>query len=567
MSQIESLLFQLKHVAELDGLQETERFAHADDETVGMMLEQARRFTGEHLEELAARGDLEGCRLEDGRVRLPAGMRDAWQQWCELGFPTLALPAEIDGLGLPQCVQSAVQEITDGANIAFGMLAINMRCSSLALAASADPAMAEPFLPGLVSGTLASTIAISEAQAGSDVGRIRTTATPADDGSWRLSGSKLWISFADHDATDEIIHLVLARVPNGEAGTRGLGLFLVPGEKDESGRQRNGVNILRLEHKMGLHGSPTCVLELDGARGTLIGEAGRGLQALFAMMNPMRLAVAAQGSAVANAAALHALRYAMDRPQGGSPLQPAVPIANHADVRRMLLDMFAQAELARALSLRTASCLDRAEAGGDEAREWRLLGELLLPIAKTRNAEAGFRVANIGIQVLGGYGYTSDYPLERMARDVRVAAIYEGTSGIQALDFIKRKVGGDQGACLLSLVERATRDAAAVETPFSAGMPALATLVRDTMARLLEPGAEALAEAGAYAFLQLAGQLVDAWNGHALCRAAEGKTAHERRLHAALTHHAASLLEEARGWAGRALQGLPDYRFEAPESH
>src|SRR5690606_6790640 len=300
-------------------------------------------------------------------------------------------------------------------------------------------------------------------------------------GSWRLTGSKLWISFADHDATDEIIHLVLARVPNGEAGTRGLGLFLVPGEKDESGRQRNGVNILRLEHKMGLHGSPTCVLELDGARGTLIGEAGRGLQALFAMMNPMRLAVAAQGSAVANAAALHALRYAMDRPQGGSPLQPAVPIAIHADVRRMLLDMFAQAELARALSLRTASCLDRAEAGVDEAREWRQLGELLLPIAKTRNAEAGFRVANIGIQVLGGYGYTSDYPLERMARDVRVAAIYEGTSGIQALDFIKRKILADEGRALAALDAHIRSDLILPQTAFSPLAGEALNLLQDTI--------------------------------------------------------------------------------------
>ena len=568
MNQLDSLRFQLQHIAGLAQLQQAERFAHADDETVGMMLEQAQRFANEHLESLAAQGDLDGCRLEAGRVSLPGNTRKVWTQWCELGFPALSLPPEMDGLGLPHCVQSAVQEITDGANLAFGMLAINMRCASLALAASGDKAQIEAWLPGLVSGTLASTIAISEAQAGSDVGRIRTAATQADDGTWRLNGSKLWISYADHDATDDIIHLVLARVPNGEQGTRGLGLFLVPGSKDSNGLQGNGISILRLEHKMGLHASPTCVMELNNATGTLIGEAGKGLQALFAMMNPMRLAVAAQGAAVANSAARHALRYALERPQGGTPLQPPVSIAEHADVRRMLLEMIAQAELARALSLRTAACLDRAEAAGDDsAAGWQQLGELLLPIAKTRNAEAGFRVANQGIQVLGGYGYTADYPLERMARDVRVAAIYEGTSGIQALDFLKRKVGTDQGACLLRLLDTVTQECQGQTSPFAAALPALAELVRSTLARLLSPESASPAEAGAYAFLQLTGLLVDAWNGHTLLHAAQGSSPHEQGLRAALEHHAGALVEEARTWSVRAVQGLPDYRFAASEIH
>ncbi|HHX82363.1 MAG TPA: acyl-CoA dehydrogenase [Pseudomonadaceae bacterium] len=568
--QSEGLLFQLQHIAHLGGLTESERFAHADTESVALMLEQAARFAQEHLVPLAEQGDLQGCRLENGRVLLPGNTREVWQQWCELGFPALSLPMEVDGLGFPRCVQSAVQELSDGANLAFGMLTITMRCATLALAQHHSSEEIQALLPGLASGALASTIAISEAQAGSDVGRILTSATQADDGSWRLTGSKLWISYADHDATDDTIHLVLARVPNGEIGTRGLGLFLVPGMKGPDGLQTNGISILRLEHKMGLHASPTCVMELQDSRGTLIGEPGRGLQALFAMMNPMRLAVAAQGAAVANSAALHALQYALDRPQGGHPLQPPRPIAEHPDVQRMLLEMFAQAELARAMSLRTAAMLDRAEAleGEPDAAQWQALGELLLPIAKTRNAEIGFQVASQGIQVLGGYGYTADYPIERMARDVRIASIYEGTSGIQALDFLKRKVGGDQGACLLQLLERITRETEGQQSAFSASLPSLCQLLKDALAALLQDELPAgHAEAGAYAFLQLSGLLIDAWNGHSLCCAASGTTAYEKRLLAALEHRAAALEEEARLWHRRTLQGLPEYRFAADDSH
>jgi alkylation response protein AidB-like acyl-CoA dehydrogenase len=559
-SQAEALHFHLEHIAQLPGLQKLERFAHVDADTTRMIIEQAAGFAGETLAPLASSGDVCGCRLDGGRVLLPPGTPEAYRAWCELGFPALGLPPEHEGLGFPLVVQSAVQEICDGANLAFGMVGINLRCAALALLKNAAPELVERWVPGLISGSIASTIVISEAQAGSDVGRILTSAQPGTNGTWTLNGSKIWISYGDHDATEQILHLVLARVPNGEAGTRGLGLFAVPKLLDSGAT--NGVNVLRLEHKMGLHASPTCVLELKDAQGWLIGEAGRGLQALFVMMNGMRLAVAVQGAAVANVATLHAINYARERPQGGHPLGKPVMITEHADVRRMLLEMTAHSELLRALALRTAAFLDRGAAlEGEEALHWRTLGELLLPIAKTLNAETAFNVANQGIQVLGGYGYTNDYPLERLARDIRVAAIYEGTSGIQALDFLKRKVLADKGATLQALLDLIARDVAGSSTPFTAPLQDVLALLQLTAQGLVK--ADATAEDGAYALLQLAGCAVSGWNGAALYAAASGTTDYQQRLKAALELYSASLVDSARLWAGRALNRLPAYRFSA----
>ncbi len=559
-SQAEALHFHLEHIAQLPRLQTLERFAHVDADTTRMIIEQAAGFAGETLAPLASRGDVSGCRLDNGHVTLPAGTAEAYRAWCDLGFPALGLPPEHEGLGFPLVVQSAVQEICDGANLAFGMVGINLRCAALALLKNAAPELVQRWVPGLISGSIASTIVISEAQAGSDVGRILTAAQPRNDGTWSLNGSKIWISYGDHDATEQILHLVLARVPNGEAGTRGLGLFAVPKRLDSGAT--NGVNVLRLEHKMGLHASPTCVLELKASQGWLIGEAGRGLQALFVMMNGMRLAVAVQGAAVANVATLHATRYAQERPQGGHPLSKPVMITEHADVRRMLLEMTAHSELLRALALRTASFLDLGDAlEGDEAHHWRTLGELLLPIAKTLNAETAFNVANQGIQVLGGYGYTNDYPLERLARDIRVASIYEGTSGIQSLDFLKRKVLADKGATLQKLLDLIAQDTAGSTTPFTAPLKDVLTLLKQTVHELLNM--DTTTEDGAYALLQLAGCAVSGWNGHTLYGAATGNTDYQQRLRAALDLHAASLADTARLWAGKALNRLPAYRFPA----
>ncbi|HWK54693.1 MAG TPA: acyl-CoA dehydrogenase family protein [Hyphomicrobiales bacterium] len=552
--QCQALLFQLQCIAELPRLQRCERFAHVDDATLELILEQAARFADSTLGPLAASGDREGCRLEDGEVRLPSGTPAAYRQWCELGFPLLGISLEHEGMGFPRVALSAVQELLDGANLAFGMLGINLRCAALALAGNASDALRAQWLPGLCSGAIASTIAISEPQAGSDVGRILTRAEP-DGEHWLLHGTKLWISYADHDATEQILHLILARVPGGEVGTRGLGLFLVPKRLDDG--SHNGLRVARLEHKMGLHASPTCVLELTQAQGWLIGEPGKGLQALFVMMNAMRQAVTVQGAAVANAAALQALDYARQRPQGGHPLESAVPLTAHADVQRMLLEMTAAGELARALALRTASFLDLAEAENEP--HWQQMAELMLPVAKTVCAELGFATAGQGIQVLGGYGYTSDYPMERLARDIRVAAIYEGTSGIQALDYLKRKLLADQGRTLAALDAHIRADLAQPPTLFSTLAADALTLLQTTLGTLAATPAP---ERGAYALLQLSALALHGWNAHCLLRAATGVDGHQQRLRAALTLFAQGYAPRCQSWAQRALAPDPECSFE-----
>jgi len=562
LQQIEGLQLHLQAIAELDSIIASEKFSHVDREMINMMLEQSARFAEEKLVPLAQSGDIEGCTLTDGSVSLPAGTAGVYQEWCELGFPALGLPMDFEGLDFPNIVQSSVQEILDGANMAFGMLGINLRCAARALIANASEELVQRWVPGLVSGEIASTIIISEPQAGSDVGRIRTSATPADNGKWQINGSKIWISYGDHDATSQIIHLVLAKVPSDEIGTRALGLFAVPKLLDDE--QANKVVTSRLEHKMGLHASPTCVLDFDNAEGVLIGEAGKGLQALFIMMNGMRLAVGVQGSAVANMATLRAQEYARERPQGGRPYEAALMISEHADVKRMLLEMTAKSEMIRALTLRTAAYLDLAEACEDDSKAqlYLRLGELLLPLAKTVSSESAFQVASQGIQVLGGYGYTNDYPIERMARDIRVSSIYEGTSGIQALDFMKRKVLGDQGGTLRALLDIIRADTAKTEAtnPLKPG----ATLLIGQMEVLLEALLVKSAsnrksiEAGAYHFLNFSGLLVTHWLGMLLFSSATDGSDYHKRLQAALTLAATGLEEEGRLLARLSLQQEQD---------
>lgn len=559
LAQSEALFFHLTHIAGQERLFGHELFEHVDTETVRAILDQAASFAEESLAPLAANADREGCHLVDGHVSLPQGTTDVYREWCALGFPGLGLPVSIEGMGFPRAVLSAVQELCDGANMALGMMFINLRCAALALQKSGTEEQQAKWLPGLVDGSLTSTIVISEPQAGSDVGRIRTLAEPQADGSWLLTGSKIWISYGDHDASSQILHLVLARTPDSEIGSRGLSLFAVPKLVDE---QANGTTVLRIEHKMGLHASPTCVLEFQKSRGELVGTPGRGLQALFVMMNAMRLAVAVQGAGVANAATLQALQYANERPQGGHPLAPAVPITQHADVQRMLLEMIAESELMRALALRTASLLDLADAAGEtDGQQWQALAEMLLPIAKTWNAETAFAVVNQGIQVMGGYGYTNDYPLERMARDIRVSAIYEGTSGIQAMDFQKRKIVGDQGAAFthwLSLVDAALQQGS---SPFTAHWPAIKALLQKRTGQLLQFSKEqvAAADAGAYALLQLAALAAHCWNGHCLFVAATDAVPYQEKLRAALEYYAGSVTAKAQLWATRAELALPAF--------
>jgi 3-(methylthio)propanoyl-CoA dehydrogenase len=449
-------------------------------------------------------GDAVGCRLVDGRVQLAPGHHAAWQAYREGGWTTIDAPAAHGGAGLPVTVHAACEELVNRAAPAFGMLPTPMRCATMVLVRYAAAAIVDEWVPHLVDGSWAATICISEPDAGSDVGRVRTMATPQGDGTWRVTGEKIWISFGDHDLAPRIGHMVLARTPGGAPGTAGLSLFLVPSDHDG---KRNGVVVRRIEEKLGLHASPTCALGFEDAHALLVGTEARGLPQLFAMIVGMRLSVGSQGAGIAGAAAELAAHYASERHQGGKPDRPAVPIASHPDVRRMLQASAARAEVARGLVL-TASVLSDLQ---DDDPDAAALVAWLLPITKTFCAEAASLCADQAIQVLGGAGYTREWPAEQYLRDARVLAIYEGTSGMQALDLVMRRVLGDEARPLRAFLTRARHDAEA------AGGTALATML-DRLERAAASLDRTSAPTVAYPFLQLAALTTTAWIATRLLR-------------------------------------------------
>lgn len=431
-------------------------FHAADPELIGGVLEAAARFSDDVLAPLNDRMDREGVRLADGRIRTAPGHAEAWAQFIDGGWTTLDQPERYGGQGLPLALALAVQEIGDRACPAFGMLVVLQRAAARLIAAWGDEAACDQWLPGIVSGEIGATICISEPGAGSDVAQLRTRAVPDSDGTWRVTGEKCWISFGDHDLTERIVHCVLARTDAESAERPEIGLFLVEG----GSAQGPAVQALRAEEKLGLHGSPTCVMAFDNARATLLGERGRGLAQMFVMLTQMRLAVGAMGLGIASGATDTAVAYALERRQGGKPGSP-VPIVDHVDVRRQLTEMIARTELLRGLLLACANQADIAEhaEGADVRNAARALLQFLLPIVKTLGADAAFLNASTALQVLGGAGYTREWPVEQALRDARVLAVFEGTTGIQALDMVHRRVrGGAEGLARFMGEARALKD-------------------------------------------------------------------------------------------------------------
>lgn len=445
---LEDQLFLLEKVLDWRCLFALPEFAHADPELATAVLTEGARFTSEVLSPLNQIGDQQGSRLEDGRVVTPDGFREAFHSFAEVGWPGLDLPLRFGGQNLPLLVQTAFAEMVNGACASFGMLPLMVRAAAWLLIEHAEEDLLTQVVPNLVSGKWGATICISEPQAGSDVGRISTQAIPRKDGTYALSGTKIFITYGDHDWTDQILHMILARTPDGPPGTRGLSLFVVPKFPFDDPQTINGISISGVEKKMGLKASPTCVLHLDEAIGYRLGPEFRGLKCMFTMVTLMRLEVAVQGVAMAGAVTRMALNYAAQRPQGGKPEGPPVAIIEHADVRRMLFLMRTRTEAMRALVYEAAFNLDLARAAQDEKErmEARGLAEFLLPVCKACASETGFEVASLAVQVLGGHGYISDGGVEQYLRDSRVLAIYEGTSGIQALDLVTRKLLKDSGS-------------------------------------------------------------------------------------------------------------------------
>jgi alkylation response protein AidB-like acyl-CoA dehydrogenase len=454
--------------------------------------------------------DDHGCTLEDGRVKTTPGHAAAWAAFCEAGWQTLDKPADHGGQGLPLVVWAAAQELFDRGCVAFGMLPSSQGAAAKLLETHADEAMKAEWLPRLGSGEWASTICISEVEAGSDVGRIRTLATPLEGGEWSVTGEKAWITFADHDLAPRIGHCLLARTPDAAPGAAGLSLFLVPSVLDDGAR--NAIHIRRLEEKMGLHGSATCAVGFEGARGRLIGKEGRGLSQLFAMITQMRLSVGVQGVGLASGAAETARAYAAERRQGGKPSAPPVLLDTHADVQRQLMQSLSRVEVLRGLVYAAAVQADLAtfETDPEAQAQASALTGWFLPIVKNFGGEAAFDTASEAIQVLGGAGYVKDWPVEQYLRDARIFTIYEGATGMQGLDLLHRRLWRDEGKGL-----RAFLDMARAELGAQPEAGALAFTLD-----LLEEAAEHLdsfkdqpreAEAGATPFLSLATLAATGW--------------------------------------------------------
>ncbi|KQM92620.1 MULTISPECIES: acyl-CoA dehydrogenase [Sphingomonas] len=450
--------FVLDHVVRIGELAATDRFAAASDDVVDAVLEGVGQFAAGEWAPLNRAGDTVGAKWTPDGVVMPDGFAQAYKDYVEGGWGTIGVEEEWGGQGLPFAIQTAVLDTLGSANMGFALCPTLTVGAIEALAHHGSPEQQALYLPHLATGEWTGTMNLTEPQAGSDVGALRATATPLGDGKWSIKGTKIYISFGDHDMAPNIVHLVLARTPGAPAGTKGISLFLVPKyrlNEDGTPGDFNDVRVVSIEHKMGLHASPTCVLsfgDTDDCIGELIGAELGGIRAMFTMMNNARLNVGLQGVQVAEGATQGAVAYALDRVQSaraGSPNKESVKIVEHPDVRRMLLRMKAQTQAARALVYYAAGQVDRANMGDAAARN-RL--ELVTPLAKAHGTDIGNEVASLGIQVHGGMGYVEETGAAQYFRDARITPIYEGTNGIQAADLVGRKLALDNGGAFATLI-------------------------------------------------------------------------------------------------------------------
>jgi alkylation response protein AidB-like acyl-CoA dehydrogenase len=440
-------------LAQLPGLEEM------TPDLLNTILEEAGKFISATLLPLNASGDAEGCRYEDGMVRTPKGFKEAYKAFIDGGWGALSSDPEYGGQGLPQSAAKLVEEMICGCNLSFGLYPGLSHGAYLALKSHGSDALKNLYLPKLVDGSWTGTMCLTESHCGTDLGLLRTKAVPQADGSYRMTGSKIFISAGEHDLTENILHLVLARMPDAPPGIKGISLFVVPKflpNADGSVGPRNGVKCTGIEHKMGIKASATCQISFDEAAGFLVGEPHKGMRAMFVMMNSERLSVGTQGLGIGEVAYQSAVAYAKDRLQGRSltgakhPEKSADPIIVHPDVRRMLMTMRAYNEGCRALGVWVANALDRMERLPDspERAEAEDFIALMTPVVKALFTDLGFEAANLGLQTYGGHGFIVDHGMEQFVRDARIAMIYEGTNGVQALDLVGRKMPANMGRSL-----------------------------------------------------------------------------------------------------------------------
>jgi acyl-CoA dehydrogenase len=468
---VKDIRFILDHIVGFAEVSATQRFAEATADLAEAILTEAGRLSTDILAPLNKVADHHPARLENGAVVSSPGFVEGYRAIAEGGWVGMAASPAHGGMGLPISLALGVDDMMSGGCLALQLKPLLTKGQIEALEHHASDALKALYLPKLTSGEWSGTMNLTEPQAGSDVGALRSKAEPLGDGTYAITGQKIFITWGDSDLTANVCHLVLARLPDGAEGTKGISLFMVPKFiPDEGGKlgDRNSLRVVSLEHKLGIHGSPTCVMQFDGATGWLVGAPHKGMAAMFTMMNNARLSVAAQGVGVAEAAFQHALAYAMDRRQGATPVAGTGAIIDHADVRRMLATMRAEVFAARSIALSCAVAIDMATATGSP--DWQARAALLTPIAKAYGTDVACEVAHQGVQIHGGMGFIEETGAAQFLRDARILPIYEGTNGIQAMDLVGRKLadGGEAAFRLIDEVERGA-EAARSRLPELAG--------------------------------------------------------------------------------------------------
>jgi acyl-CoA dehydrogenase len=473
-------VFFLDHCTSLPALAGKGELSELSTELVAQVLEEAGKFANERIAPLNRLGDKEGTPFQNGVVTMPKGWKETYKAWAEAGWNALPGPAEYGGQGLPSMINMACVEYWHSGAMAFGLGPMLTQAGVEAMHAHASDELKEKYLHKLVSGEWMGTMQLTEPQAGSDLAHLRTRAERQGDGTYRIKGQKIFITYGEHDMTPNIIHFVLARLPDAPPGTKGISLFLVPKfmlKEDGTPGPRNDLRCASVEHKLGIHASPTCVMvygDNEGATGYLVGEENKGLACMFTMMNLARLAVGVEGVAVGEAAYQHALAYANERKQGKANGKESSPIIAHPDVKRMLLTMRALTNASRAICLKTADAIDRSRHLADAGERQKAADEanLLTPVAKAFSTDAGIEASSLGVQVHGGMGFIEETGAAQFYRDSRITAIYEGTNGIQAIDLVGRKIGLAGGETLKRTIagyrDTAAKVAALKDTAFGA---------------------------------------------------------------------------------------------------
>jgi 3-(methylthio)propanoyl-CoA dehydrogenase len=585
---LKDIRFVFEHVTPLSELASLEAFSHADPDLVLGLLEEAGRFASQAIAPTNREGDLEGSRLDGDQVVTPESFKRVYSQYVEAGWGAVQHPTEFGGGGFPLLVANAVKEMITSANMAFSLGPLLTTGAVYLLEHHGNEEQLQTYVPKMVSGEWTGTMNLTEPQAGSDVGAVTTKAIPQDDGSYRITGQKIYITYGEHDLADNIIHLVLARLPDAPPGTKGISLFLVPKyhvEDDGSLGERNDVKVIGLEHKLGIHASPTCVMGFgedgDGAVGYLVGEPHKGMRAMFTMMNDARLGVGLQGLAIAERAYQQSVEYAQERRQGRAPTAEKgeqSPIIEHADVRRMLLTMKAYIEAMRCLTYANAFALDKAHRAEDAGvrEHQQKVADLLTPLSKAWSTDLGVELTSIAVQIHGGMGYVEETGVAQHYRDAKIAAIYEGTNGIQALDLVGRKLPYDGGAFVKGFIGELREIADELPEQLSS----IAEHLRDGIGSLEEATEWIFAHAenpndvfaGATPYLRLFGTVV---GGAYLARGAaaaqrqldagEGDAAFLESKVVTARFYAEQLLPQVHGLVGASTAGAGDLYALSPE--